>query len=502
MPTDAEPISIPWQQLHAVLQGVLDPLIVTNTQGSIVYMNPAANSLYGFERVASSQLTGRNLQHYFRETFHVTHEDGRPVPDEEQPFTRVLRGEPFQDVALRVRHKEKNEEKVFTFTGATVGGITPLNVLTVRDVTEHRKAERRYRISFETNPAPTLIVKLSNSVVVDANEGFRAMTGLTKEDTIGQSLMHLGLLPRQEDLRDAIDVLKEGRGIDQVQTTVDAPGRGRRSVLVSARPIEIETQPCGIFTFLDVTDLRLSEALVEKRTSELRESNEELDVFHYSVSHDLRTPLRAIDGFSQILLEKYEDAQDDEALLLLERVRAAANKMGRLIDALLRLSQLSHQELHQQNVDLSRTAREITDWLHDEEPERQVDTVIAPGVTVFGDQRLLRLMLEHLMKNAWKHTREQDDARIEFGVLEEPDTKGREVLFVRDNGTGFDMRYASRLFKPFGQLHSPDQFQGLGIGLSIVRRVIQRHAGHVWAASTPGQGASFYFTLGLDEQSC
>lgn len=498
MPTDPNPPRLLPQELYAVLEGVHDALIVTDPVGDVRYMNAAAQSLYGFERLASSGRSGRNLQRYAQDTFHLRHEDGSPVPDEEQPFLRALRGEPYRNVTLLVRHRERGEEKAFAFSGTLVDGSPPLNVLTIRDETERWKAERRYRISFETNPAPTLIVGLDDAVLVDANEGLCDMTGLPKEETVGRSLVHLGLLPEHDDLRAAIDGLKEGKGIDQVPTTIDAPGRGRRSVLVSARPIELDGRPCGIFTFLDVTDLRASEALVAHHSEELWKANEELAAFNYSVAHDLRTPLRGIDGFSQVLLDEYGDTLDEEARILLDRVRAAAGKMGELIDALLRLSRFTRHELRHQPVDLSRAAREITTRLRSEEPEREVEVVLEPRVTVHGDPQLLRVVLENLLENAWKYTREREDARIEFGTSHRSDEQRGGALFVRDNGVGFDMRYENKLFAPFGRLHSVDRFPGLGIGLSIVQRVVYRHGGRVWAEGAPGEGATFYFTLDPD----
>jgi len=195
------------------------------------------------------------------------------------------------------------------------------------------------------------------------------------------------------------------------------------------------------------------------------------------------------------LIEDYADRLDEEGLGFLNNVRKSAQRMGVLIDDLLDLSRVTRQELHVEQAALSEMAAEIVERLRAMEPERQVEVRLQPGLTARGDPRLLRLALQNLFDNAWKFTRRNREApaRIEFGAQERPD--GR-AYFVRDNGAGFDMRYAGNLFKPFSRLHGVDEFEGTGVGLASVKRVIERHAGRVWAESAPGQGAVFWFTLG------
>lgn len=228
-----------------------------------------------------------------------------------------------------------------------------------------------------------------------------------------------------------------------------------------------------------------------KRTrEELLERNRELDAFTHSVSHDLRAPLRAIDGFSRILSENL-DLDPDNARLF-ERIRAATRRMNQLIDDLFNLSRVSRSEIRPTDVDLGTLARSIFADLREAEPDREVETRVAEGMTVRGDARLLRIALENLLGNAWKYTRKRDRARIEFGVREEA---GQRVFFVRDNGAGFDMSYASKLFIPFQRLHAPSEFEGVGIGLATVQRILRLHGGRIWAEGTPGAGAIFEFTV-------
>jgi PAS domain S-box-containing protein len=230
------------------------------------------------------------------------------------------------------------------------------------------------------------------------------------------------------------------------------------------------------------------EERVEQRTEALSAVNAELETFSYSVSHDLRAPLRSIDGFSQALVEDVGDKLDAEARDHLRRIRRATARMAELIDDLLQLSRLSRVDLRRDRVDASGLARTILDELRQREPGRKVDVQVQPGLVVAADPKLVRILFENLLGNAWKFTRRSAHPRIE--VLSSDGELG-----VRDNGAGFDMAYADQLFKPFHRLHRSDQFEGSGIGLATVRRIVHRHGGHIRAESEPGRGATFWFTL-------
>ena len=234
------------------------------------------------------------------------------------------------------------------------------------------------------------------------------------------------------------------------------------------------------------------EQRIEERTAELRNAYQELESFSYSVSHDLRSPLRSINGFSQLMLEEHTDQLDDTARDYLQRVCNGANKMGQLIDEILEFSRVGRCQIKKQSVSFSELSTEIIRQLRTQEPDREVETEIAQGVKVQGDRHLLRIVLDNLLNNAWKYTSKVKLARIEFGWLMQGP---QEVYFVKDNGAGFDMRYMDKLFGAFQRLHSATEFEGNGIGLATVQRVIQRHGGRVWAESEVGNGATFYFTL-------
>jgi signal transduction histidine kinase len=237
------------------------------------------------------------------------------------------------------------------------------------------------------------------------------------------------------------------------------------------------------------------EQRVAERTAELENSLQELELFSGAVSHDLRNPLHSMSGLVQIVLETdYAGRQGSEGFRLLSRVSGQTQQMAGLINALLALARSSQGELHQEAVDLAALATEVVEGLRAAEPQRQVQVRIQPGMVAQGDPQLLRAVLDNLLGNAWKYTAQVPAARIEFGQVLGGDA--RPVYYVRDNGAGFDMRQAARLFEGFQRLHRAAEFPGHGIGLATVRRIVQRHGGRVWADATPGAGATFSFVLG------
>ena len=246
---------------------------------------------------------------------------------------------------------------------------------------------------------------------------------------------------------------------------------------------------------LEATNRQLEDANrdLEETNRELEATNKELEAFSYSVSHDLRAPLRSIDGFSQILLEDYADKLDEEGEDYLGRVRAASKHMDTLIEDLLDLSRVSRGPLRREVIDLSAVARGIVQKLERSQPERKVRFVAEEGVVAFGDASLLALALENLLGNAWKFTSKKEVATIEFGAT--PYEGGDVAYYVRDDGAGFDPRYAEKLFGAFQRLHGAEDFEGTGIGLATVARIVHRHGGRVWAEGAVGEGATFFFTL-------
>lgn len=234
------------------------------------------------------------------------------------------------------------------------------------------------------------------------------------------------------------------------------------------------------------------EDLVAQRTTALAAANRELESFSYSVSHDLKAPLRSIDGFSQILAEDYEELLDNSGRDYLHRIRRAVQHMGRLTDALLSLAKVGRSECRLETLDFSELAQGMVDDLKIAHPGRKIDVMVQPGMQIVADANLLRTAMQNLLDNAWKYTGKAADARVEIGSF---NVQGNTVYFVRDNGAGFNPAYSARLFGVFQRLHTAEEFQGTGVGLATVQRVIHRHGGRIWAEAEPGRGAVFYFTI-------
>jgi two-component system, sensor histidine kinase and response regulator len=268
-------------------------------------------------------------------------------------------------------------------------------------------------------------------------------------------------------------------------------GYGSGAVDLLFKPINPNVLYSKVRVFID---LYLSRRRLEEEIEAHKRTLADLEAFNYSVSHDLRAPLRPLDGFSQVLLEEHAQHIDEQGKDYLRRIRNAAQRMGQLIDDLLNFSRLSRAELRRQTVDMSGIALETLAELRVNDAARQVNTVVQPGVTASGDPRLLRIVFENLLRNAWKFTAGKSPATIEFGV--QPPKNGQpSTYFVRDDGVGFDAARASRLFQPFQRFHASSAFEGTGIGLAIVKRIIERHGGTIWPVSEVGAGATFFFTL-------
>ncbi|MFI7589327.1 ATP-binding protein [Spongisporangium articulatum] len=346
------------------------------------------------------------------------------------------------------------------------------------------------------------------------NREYERLFGVRREELLG--LTDHDLFPRQ--VADAfrendLQAILGGRPVTMEEVAPGEDGSLHTYVTVKFPLLDAAGKAymiCGIST--DITDRKRAEdevrllnaeleQRVEERTAELAASTQELDAFAYSVSHDLRAPLRALHGYSQVLLEDYAGDLDETATGYLERLQANATKMDTLIESLLRLSRTTRAELHRQPVDLAELATSIVADLRAAEPGREVSLVVDGPLSATGDVHLLRAALHNLLANAWKFTARSDSAQIKVGWVAQTGRPASlagppgPAFVVADNGAGFDPRFAAKLFQPFQRLHHQEDFDGSGIGLAIVKRIIRRHGGDIWAESAPGEGATFYFTL-------
>lgn len=354
--------------------------------------------------------------------------------------------------------------------------------------------------------------------------GAARLYGYSAREAIGRSIFSLSPLDRQHDLCDVIDRIESGErvararllrvrsdGISIPVCVTAAPIRSQDGELIAVSLIEADlsigkmaeqaiSQLNQTFEerFSQYTrDLEIANNELQRRTAELEALNREIEAFSYSVSHDLRAPLRSMAGFSHALCEDYSNKLDETGRNFLLRIRAASERMGLLIDDLLALSRVSRGPLIKEEVDLAEIVCSILSALKEREPIRTVETVVAREARTAGDPRLLQILLDNLIGNAWKFTAKTTKPRIEFGIEA---IEGERAFFVRDNGAGFDPRFAGKLFGAFQRLHSEADYPGTGIGLATVQRIAHRHGGRVWADGRPDEGAAFYFTIGRAEK--
>jgi len=365
-----------------------------------------------------------------------------------------------------------------------------------------RESEQRFRTLFGSLPVGVVVIDPRTLRFATFNESAARNLGFTPDEFAEVTLTQLEALHDETLIRANMARMVGGERLE-FETKLRTKEGQARDILVIGQSISSRDEPRVLAIWMDITERKRAEEEVRRlnaeleqrvaqRTAELEAANKELEAFSYSVSHDLRAPLRAIDGFSNALLKSYADKLDAKGRDYLQRVRAAAQRMAQLIDDILGLSRTGRVEMHLERVDLSAMAAEILDELRKSEPRRHVQTFVEPGMIVTADPHLLRIALGNLLDNAWKFSARRDPARIEVGSVEH---NGERVYFVRDNGAGFDPRYADRLFSPFQRLHTEAEFPGTGIGLALVQRVIRRHGGRVWAEAAVDQGATFYFTL-------
>ena len=485
---------------RALIERIPVPVFV-QTEGIFRFVNPACVQFFG--ALDPAQIVGRPCSDLIHPEEHVeVRERIRRVADEGVSLPPAPRR--FVRLDGRVVPTE------VTLDPIELGGAHGALVV-IWDVTEHeallervRQSEERYRALVETSPDAVLL--LTDGRIAFVNRSGAKLYGAQRpEDLVGAPILDRV----HPDDRDRV----EERLRKLMQERLPAPpavirqrrldGRFFHAEVVST-PFQVAGRPGSITIVRDVTERQRSaeeirklnaelEARVRRRTAQLEATNRELEAFGYSVSHDLRAPLRAVRGFSDLLAAQHGESLDDRARHYLGRIRESAERMGEQIDDLLDLSRVTRAPMSAADVDVSRIAREVLEELRAGEPGRGVQATVAPGLGARGDPVLLRAALQNLLENAWKFTRRREQAHIEVG---ETHAAGERRFFVRDDGAGFDMALAEKLFVPFQRLHDDAEFPGTGIGLPTVQRIIARHGGRVWAEARPGGGAVFWFTLG------
>jgi PAS domain S-box-containing protein len=464
--------------------------------GQYVEVNEAFCSIFGFSKEEVVGKTAMELGMMFPETrssiLSKADADGKVSNTE-----TILRDKHGKNINVLLSAENIYiQDKKYRFTVAT-------DISERKQMEQELQAQRDFATQIINTMGQGLTVTGEDGCFEFVNPAYARMLGYESADLIGKQ-------PTDVTVPDDHSVLYEQKEKRTAGITSTYESRLRRAdgrithVLVTAVPRGHDGQFAGaIAVITDLTErLQAEEKIrqlnasleqhVRQRTALLEASNQELETFAYTVSHDLRSPLRALDGFSDMLISEYSGQLDQQGVHYLTRIREGAQRMGYLIEDLLNLSKVTRIELTRQSVDLSQLAEEIVANLHSQDPQRQVDVEISPNLVVDGDANLLKIMLESLLRNAFKFSSQQKKAAIEFGMR---DQAGERVYFVRDNGDGFDMAYADKLFAPFQRLHAMNEFPGNGIGLVTAKRIITRHGGRIWVEARVNQGATFYFTL-------
>jgi PAS domain S-box-containing protein len=390
---------------------------------------------------------------------------------------------------LRVRLQEASD----TIAAIRGGGVDSLIVGSPgqEQVYALSSADRAYRLIVAAMNEGAATVS-PDGTILDANPRLAAMTGRLATELVGTAAVNLATEGQREAFARMLD---EGvRAGSRGEIELSGPGGAVLPVQLAVSGFDFDGMPLSCLIMTDLGAQRAAEERAAQRTAEVEQANRNLEAFSYSVSHDLRAPLRALHGFSEALLEEYGDRLDETGRGYATRVQAASERMAALIDDLLHLSRVTRAGISLAPVNLSAEVEELAGDLRRRSPDRAVRVVIQDEVWVNADRALIRSVAQNLIENAWKFTSRRADAVIEFGTVAAA-SDAEICCYVRDNGAGFDDDYADKLFQPFQRLHSADDFPGTGIGLASVQRIIERHGGHAWAEGVVDRGATFYFTL-------
>jgi PAS domain S-box-containing protein len=471
-----------------------DPIYVSSREGEILDVNRAAEELFGYRK---EELIGMDISRLYADPA-----DRQKFQCDIEPKSAV------KDYEVRLRKKDGTE--LYCLLSSTVrrspeGDVAGYQGI-IHDVTRFRKAERALRLSeekfstvFRSSPDWIAISTLEDGRFIDVNDAFLKITGFSREEAIGRTSVELGMWVDAGERAKMVEMLRRDGVIKDQETKYRLKSGEVRIMLRSAELVEIGGETCIINVTRDITERKRADEEIrklnrelEKRVKELLDANRELDAFSFTVSHDLRTPLVAVGGFARRLRKRHAGVLNSEAAEMLETIEKSVEKMEGLIDALLALSRSGRQQIHFSMVDMDDLVRSVFDELKKAVPERKILLNTGKLLPVEADRSLIRQVFVNLLSNALKFTLPRETAVIEVDCR-----AGDEgVMYsVSDNGIGFDMAEADKLFNVFQRLRSGEDFEGTGVGLSIVHRIIARHGGSLRAEGRPGEGATFYFTL-------
>ena len=491
------------QRFRAVADQSSDIIVLLNREGVITYENQAVEKALGLK--IEERIGARGFEYLHPDDFKL-------VADAYNILFRD-KNAPVQRADVRFRHSD-GSWRTFEVVASNLihDNVIESVIINLRDITERKRieealhqSEEKYRTLLESVQEGYFELDLAGNFTF-FNDSLCRIYNYSKEELMGMNYRHYtDKETRKNGFQEFNKVYNTGEPLKGFTWPIIGKDGTKRYIETSASlQKDSSGTPIGFRGIVhDITARKRAEeelkkyreqleGLVHERTIKLEASNKELEAFSYSISHDLRAPLRAIEGFSQALLEDCEDKLDVQGKDYLLRIRAATQRMSTLIEDLLNLSRITRSEMSMGKVNLTRIVRSVINELQNSQPRSNVQIRIADGLEDIADSRLMSIALENLMSNAWKFTAKQSEALIEFGSLREGSKK---IYFIRDNGAGFEMTYMDKLFAPFQRLHTIDEYPGTGIGLATVRRIIHRHGGKVWAEGKTGKGATFYFSI-------
>jgi PAS domain S-box-containing protein len=498
-------------QFETAFESLSEGLVVSALDGRLLHWNQAAVAMHGF----SSPDEGLRRLPEFADIFELSTLDGAVLPLDQWPLSRVLGGEQLDGWEVRIRRTHDDWHRIFRYGGRLVRdeqGRAFLAVVSMSDITERKRVEeelshneRRFRALVEHGADSVSLIDANNTILY-LSPAVANVEGYAPEELVGRNGLentHPDDLPLVQDVVAQL-VAHPGKPIPVQWRRRHKNGQWVVLEGFATNLLDDPAVKAIVTNYRDVTERKRAEQEIQqlnadleqrvaKRTAELEVANKEMEAFSYSVSHDLRAPLRTVDGFSQALLEDFGPQLPEEGQRLVRTIREGAQRMGALIDDLLGFSRLGRQSPSKPVVvDMDRLVREAVEELSSERQGRQVEVRVAHMPRTKGDGALLKQVWLNLLSNALKYTRKRHAAVVEIGSAME---NGETVYFVRDNGTGFDMRYAHKLFGVFQRLHRAEDFEGTGVGLAIVQRIVHRHGGRVWGEAAVDRGATFRFTL-------